>query len=350
MNEAKISDVIMNRDFISGLLKFIVLISLVLAVITCKKDETKTTSLAPVALTNSASWPGSHWVVLKGQVNGKNQLTTVVFQYDTSKTYTHTISPLPDTTSKNYNIAFSVTLTNLKPNTQYHFRINAINVSGTGNGADVAFKTTDTSNVVINFNPDLTYDSIYDSEGNKYRTIQIGTQTWMAENLRSTRLDDGTEIPFIPDVTAWSLLTTPGYCWYNSDSVGYGALYNWYTANTGKLCPAGWHVPSDEEWTTLTDYLGGKSIAGAKLKEAGTSHWLSPNTGATNETGFTALPSGYRNYAGGYNSIKDYGLWWTSTEWASTSAWYRDVYYGYIAADRSNSNKKGGASIRCVKD
>jgi uncharacterized protein (TIGR02145 family) len=350
VNGAKISDVIMNRDVISGLMKFVVLISLVLAVITCKKDEKETTSLAPVALTNSASWPGRNWVVLKGQVNGKNQLTTVVFQYDTTNTYTHTISPVPDTTTKNYNVSFTATLTGLKPNTQYHFRINAVNVSGTGNGADVSFKTTDTSNIVINFNPDLIYDSIYDSEGNKYRTIQIGSQTWMAENLRSTRFDDGTAIPFVPDVTAWTSLTTPGYCWYNSDSIGYGALYNWYTANTGKLCPAGWHVPSDEEWTILTDYLGGKSVAGAKLKEEGTSHWLSPNTGATNETGFTALPSGYRSYAGGFNSIKAYGFWWSSTEWASTSAWYRDVYYGYIAADRSNSNKKSGANIRCVKD
>ena len=103
----------------------------------------------------------------------------------------------------------------------------------------------------------------------------IGTQTWMAENLRSTTLNDGTDIPFVPDVTAWAALTTPGYCWFQSDSLGYGALYNWYTVNTGKLCPEGWHVPADEEWTILTDFLGGKSVAGGKLKEAGTYHWQS---------------------------------------------------------------------------
>jgi uncharacterized protein (TIGR02145 family) len=350
LNGAKIYDVIMIRDFISGLLKFIVLISMVPGFITCKKDETKTTAVAPVAITNSVSWPGNHWAVMKGQVNGKNQLTTVTFQYDTSTTYTHTLSPVPDTTSKNSNVSFTATLTNLKPNTSYHYRINAVNASGTGNGVDLSFKTTDTSTVIINFNPDLTYDSIYDTEGNKYRTIQIGTQTWMAENLRSTKFNDGTAVPFVLDVSAWSYLTTPGYSWYNADSVGYGALYNWHTVNTGKICPAGWHVPSDEEWTTLTDYLGGKSIAGGKLRETGTSHWLSPNTGATNESGFTGLPSGYRNYSGGYNSISHYGFWWTSTEWSSTSAWYRDVYYGYNSVDRSNTNKKSGATIRCLKD
>jgi uncharacterized protein (TIGR02145 family) len=316
----------------------------------CKKDEAKTKAVAPVAITNSVSWPGTHWAVMKGQVNGKNQLTTVTFQYDTSTTYTHALSPVPDTTSKNSNVSFTANLTNLKPNTQYHYRINAINASGIGNGADLSFKTTDTSIVVINFNPDLTYDSIYDSEGNKYRTIQIGTQTWMAENLRSTKFNDGTDVPFVLDVSAWLSLTTPGYSWYNGDSIGYGALYNWHTVNTGKICPAGWHVPSDEEWTTFTDYLGGKSVAGGKLRESGTSHWLSPNTGATNESGFSGLPSGYRNYSGGYNSISHYGIWWTSTEWSSTSAWYRDVYYGYNSVDRSNSNKRSGATIRCLKD
>jgi uncharacterized protein (TIGR02145 family) len=340
----------MNRDINYRFVKFIVLISVVLMFITCKKDEKVSTELAPVAQTNSASWPGRHWIVLRGGVNGKNQLTTVTFQYDTTTSYTHAVSPVPDTTTGNSNVSFIVTLTGLKPKTKYHYRINAVNASGTSNGSDVSFTTTDTTKVVINFNPDLIYDSIYDSEGNKYRTIQIGTQTWMAENLKSTKLSDGTDIPFVPDVNLWSGLITPGYCWFNNDSVGYGALYNWYTVNTGKLCPEGWHVPADEEWTILTDYLGGKSDAGGKLREAGTTHWQSPNTGATNETGFTGLPAGYRSYGGGFNSFKNYGFWWSSTEWSSTGAWYRDVYYGYNSVDRSNSNKKSGANIRCVKD
>jgi len=340
----------MNRDINSGFMKFIVLLSLVLLLVACKKDEKESTEVAPVATTNSASWPGRHWAVLKGQVNGKNQLTTVTFQYDTTSNYTLAVSPVPDTTSLNKGVTFTFTLTGLKPKTKYHYRINAVNINGTGNGADVTFTTTDTTKVIINFNPDLIYDSIYDSEGNKYRTIEIGTQTWMAENLRSTKLNDGTDIPFVLDVASWSGLTTPGYCWFNNDSVGYGALYNWYTVNTGKLCPEGWHVPSDEEWTFLTDYLGGKSLAGGKLRETGTSHWKSPNDGATNETGFTGLPAGYRSATGSFSSFRDYGFWWSSTEWSSIGAWYRDVYYGYNSVDRSNSNKKSGANIRCLKD
>jgi len=340
----------MNRDIISGLMKFVMLISMVLVLFACKKGDNASTAVAPVAITNSASWPGRHWVLLKGQVNGKNQLTTVTFQYDTVTSYTHTISPVPDTTARNSNISFKATLTNLKPNTKYHYRINSVNVTGIGNGADVSFTTSDTTKVIISFNPDLIYDSIYDSEGNKYRTIQIGTQTWTAENLKSTKFNDDTDIPFVLDVSAWASLTTPGYCWFNNDSVGYGAIYNWYTVETGKLCPQGWHVPSDDEWTILTDYLGGKSVAGGKLKETGTSHWQSPNTGATNESGFTGLPTGYRNFSGSFNSISSYGFWWCSTDWSSTGAWYRDVYYGYNSVDRSNTNKKSGATVRCVKD
>jgi uncharacterized protein (TIGR02145 family) len=343
-------EVIMNRHIISGFLKFILMISMVLALFNCKKDDKKIAAVPPIVNTSSPAWKGREWAVLRGQVNGKSQQTTVTFQYDTTKDYTNTISPTPDTTSRDALVSFTATITDLIPNTTYHYRISAINPSGKENGADVSFTTTDTTGIVIIFNPDLTYDSIYDIEGNKYRTIAIGTQIWTAENLKSTRYNDGTDIPFVPDVNPWASLKTPGYCWYNNDSVGYGAIYNWYAVNTGKLCPEGWHVPTDEEWTILTDYLGGKSVAGGMIKETGTSHWLSPNTGASNESGFTGLPSGYRNYAGGFNDISYYGFWWTSTEWSSTSAWYRDVFYNYFSVDRSNSNKKSGANVRCLKD
>lgn len=340
----------MDKHIVSGLKNILALIFMVLAFIACKKSKDEPTSLVPLTITSAPEGVGRGWAILRGQVNGRDQLTTVTFQYDTSTTYGYIVSPSPDTTSNNILISFSAAVKNLLPNTKYHFRINAVSAGGIGNGADVAFVTTDTTKIVINFNPDLTYDSIYDPEGNKYRTIQIGEQTWMAENLRSVKLNDGTDIRFEPDAYRWNALDTPGYCWYNNDSVGYGALYNWYTVETGILCPTGWHVPTDEEWTVLTDYLGGKSVAGGKLKETGTIHWYTPNSGATNESGFTALPTGYRSYSGAFRSIRDYGFWWSSTEWSSSGAWYRDVNYGYSSVDRSNSSKKSGATIRCLKD
>ncbi len=195
---------------------------------------------------------------------------------------------------------------------------------------------------------------ISDIEGNEYLTVQIGTQTWMAENLKTTKYNDGIAIPLATDNAAWSGLTTSGYCWYNNDSATYaqtyGALYNWYTVNTGNLCPTGWHVPTDAEWTTLTDYLGGESVAGGKLKETGYTHWNSPNTGATNETGFTALPGGYRSSNGTFASVGTYGYWWSATETNAENARPRYVYYLNSLVYRNYHDKRSGLSVRCVRD
>jgi uncharacterized protein (TIGR02145 family) len=196
---------------------------------------------------------------------------------------------------------------------------------------------------------------VSDIEGNTYKTVTIGTQTWMAENLRVARYKNGTAIPLVTDPTAWVGLTTPGYCWYNNDEATnkatYGALYNWYTVITGNLCPTGWHVPTDAEWTTLTTYLGGESVAGGKLREVGTAHWASPNTGATNETGFTALPGGYRYYTGTYLTIGYAGYWWSSTGSSATNAWYRYMYYYNPLVSRDGyGSKESGFSVRCLRD
>ena len=140
------------------------------------------------------------------------------------------------------------------------------------------------------------YSIIADIDGNIYNTVIIGTQVWMKENLKATKLNDGTNILLETDNATWISLTDPAYCWYNNDASSYkntyGALYNWFTVETGKLCPTGWHVPSDAEWFTLIDFLGGESVAGGKLKEIGNTHWNSPNTGATDEYGFTAITLG----------------------------------------------------------
>lgn len=196
--------------------------------------------------------------------------------------------------------------------------------------------------------------TVTDYQGNVYNTVKIGSQCWLKQNLRSTKYNDGTNIPNVTNNTTWDNLTTPAYCWYNNNystygSV-YGALYNWYAVNTGKLCPVGWHVPSDAEWTELTDYLGGESVAGGKLKEAGTAHWLSPNTGATNVAGFTALPGGSRLGSGGFYNVGDGGIWWSATENDASSAWYRVVDSGSSDVGRNSYDKEVGFSVRYVRD
>lgn len=209
---------------------------------------------------------------------------------------------------------------------------------------------------------------VTDIDGNVYKTVKIGNQWWMAENLSVTHLRDGKIIPKVTNnsvlllgtgTTGWDGLTTPAYCWYkNNKSVygqTYGALYNWYTVNTGKLCPTGWHVPSDAEWTNLTDYLGGPDLAGGKLKEAGTLHWIAPNTGATDTTGFTAFPGGKRGSEGVFYYIGYMGYWWSSTAIDARNAVYRNVRWddGKVNEDDNtpdSKSKENGFSVRCVKD
>ncbi|NOQ27751.1 MAG: hypothetical protein GQ564_20500, partial [Bacteroidales bacterium] len=196
--------------------------------------------------------------------------------------------------------------------------------------------------------------TVTDIDGNVYQTVQIGDQIWMAENLKTTKYNDGTAIALVTDNTEWENLTTGAYCWYNNDEASYkntyGALYNWYTVITGKLCPTGWHVPTDAEWTMLTTYLGGESIAGGKLKETGITHWETDNTGATNEAGFTALPGGYRFFNGMFSDIGYRSYWWSATEYGATGAWARSVYYGSSNTSRTANGKKEGFSVRCIRD
>jgi uncharacterized protein (TIGR02145 family) len=196
--------------------------------------------------------------------------------------------------------------------------------------------------------------TVTDIDGNVYHTVKIGAQTWMVENLKTTHYNDGTAIPLVTGNTAWGSLTTPGYCWYNNDQATYGstygALYNWYAVNTGKLCPTGWHVATDAEWTQLTDYLGGENVAGGKMKEAGLSHWQSPNTGATNSSGFTALPGGYRHLDGSFNDLSGYAYFWSSSQGDATSAWGRSLNYSVEYVGRGNYYKTLGFSCRCLQD
>jgi len=244
--------------------------------------------------------------------------------------------------------SFTSNLTSLLPETNYYVRAYATNRVGTAYGNELQFKTLH----------EIVYDSVTDINGNVYKTVTIGTQVWMAENLRVSKYNDGTPIPNVSDAVEWNNIENTGaYCWYNNDSAKYekpyGKLYNWFTVGTGKLCPAGWHVPSDDEWQTLVDQLGGVDIAGGKLKEAGTTHWKSPNTAATNEVGFTALPGGFRKVDGTYLLVGEIGLWWTTKEHETNPgawAYYRIMWSTDATAGPRYDFKTEGFSIRCVKN
>jgi uncharacterized protein (TIGR02145 family) len=206
--------------------------------------------------------------------------------------------------------------------------------------------------------------TVVDVDGHIYNTVEIGTQCWLGKNLATTRYNDGTTLPNVTDAVAWRNLINAAYCDYSntpSYSVTYGRLYNWYSvdnnastkfaSNGGKnICPTGWHVPTDVEWTTLTTFLGGVGVSGGKLKEAGTTHWLSPNTGATNETGFTSLPSGYRDSFSAWNSSGYIDFWWSVSEASTSNAWGRYVHKDVTSAGTASYNKLGGLSVRCLQD
>ncbi|HNW88911.1 MAG TPA: fibrobacter succinogenes major paralogous domain-containing protein [Bacteroidales bacterium] len=196
--------------------------------------------------------------------------------------------------------------------------------------------------------------TVTDIDGNVYNIVNIGTQVWMAENLRVTKYKDGTAIPLVSNETSWAYLTSPGFCWYlnNDTTYGdiYGALYNWYAVNTAKLCPAGWHVPRDAEWTELANYLGGLSVAGGKLKETGTEHWASPNTGATNETYFTALPGGSRTADGSFSAMGSFGIFWSTDTVSAAHAKSRALSFNNDDMTSNINLKTQGVSVRCLCD
>ena len=249
-------------------------------------------------------------------------------------------------------------LTGLLPCTNYYLKAFAINEVGTAYGNEIIFTTT-SNNSSTNYNPNLTYGTVSDIEGNVYKTIQIGTQIWMAENMRATRRQDGTPINLVTDNTMWGAwdqdpgyTTSPKYCWFNNDEATYrclyGALYNFPAA---EVCPTGWHVPSYGEWNTLINYLGGKNLAGGRMKEIGFIHWNNPNSGATNESGFTALPGGGRASNGIFSNTGSGGSWWTSNSDGLYEACAVFLSYetNYIHVDWMYY-KTNGRSVRCLKD
>ncbi len=223
----------------------------------------------------------------------------------------------------------------------------------------------------VEFN--ATGTGVIDFDGNMYKTVTIGTQTWMAENLKVMYYPNGNEIPDIYWIDRntlyncdWGTLadnnTADGWCIYDNSGSNsfYGRLYsyaaaigdNWEKDNTDGqgVCPDDWHLPSDAEWTELINYLGGEYVAGGKLKETGTNHWMIPNKGATNESGFTALPSGYQDHLGDFYSISMSGTYWSATESNDTEVWCRSLSFDTDDVTRNNNYKSSGFSVRCILD
>ena len=245
---------------------------------------------------------------------------------------------------------FESQLTSLTNNTTYFVRTYATNSKGTIYGNEISFTTN-----ANNFSP---LDTYLDADGNQYTAVQIGTQIWMKENLKTTHYNNGNIIAYLPIDADWKLNNTGAYIYpQNNAALGnpYGALYNWYAVANSNLCPIGWHVPSENDWNTLTTYLGGENIAGGKLKEAGLSHWNSPNTDATNVSGFTALPAGYRYSSanvwdnGSIENVGNQGYWWSTFE-SGNSASGRYMNFNNGNASFSAWSKIYGLSVRCLKN
>ena len=202
---------------------------------------------------------------------------------------------------------------------------------------------------------------VIDIDSNTYHTITIGNQVWMVENFKATRYNDGTLIPKVESDEEWDTLTCGAYCWYDNDMLKnkdtYGALYNWRAVETGKLCPIGWHVPTDLDWDVLSNFLGGDSVAGGKLKSVGTLEdstglWHSPNTSAIDYYGFSAVPSGIRYTIApyGFEEMGGIGYWWSSSENSSSVAWLRLMRFNKSDLFRYDGDKNAGFSVRCIKD
>ena len=227
----------------------------------------------------------------------------------------------------------------------------------------VIFNITTFSQSISKINneiPEYGYGSnITDIDGNKYKTIYIGSQQWMGENLKTTKYNDGTKISNIIDNTEWSESKNAAWSYYNNDTLNnkkYGKLYNWNTVNKltngdKNVCPIGWHIPTLKEWDILVDYLGGEAIAGGKMKEQDTVNWVSPNTGASNISLFTALPGGSRGSLGlFYNGIGLGCNWWSSTEYDKSVAGSCFLYHKQSNIEIGMCVKDAGLSIRCLKD
>lgn len=267
-----------------------------------------------------------------------------------------------------------ITLNNLTPASAYEFQMrtkcnnnpdefspySALNVFNTGSSG-TTLHSCGSENV---HNEELTYGSLTDQQGNNYRTIVIGTQEWMSENLNTGLYRNGEPVNNITGTSQWQNTTTGAWCYYNNDiqlECPYGKLYNWYAVTDSRnLCPTGWHIPTDTDWNILIQYLdslylsaanGSQSdSAGGKIKNSGITYWSSTNVGDSNSSGFSGLPAGNRSSTGSFSNLYNYTNWWTASQNTSSTSWSRSLRYFNSDVYRLSSNKTTGFSVRCLKD
>jgi uncharacterized protein (TIGR02145 family) len=312
-----------------------------LLIVSCSKNKSTAPTSVPVVTTAAVSAVTQTTAQCGGTVTSDGGANVfyrgVCWRTDSLPTYSD--SKTYDGTGTG---TFTSSITGLAATTHYYIRAYAMNDIGLGYGSVDSFFTTDSMGTVT------------DVDNNTYRTIKIGNQWWMAENLKVRHYRNNDSIPNVTDSTAWDGLTSGAYCNFNNNVANvaiYGRLYNWYAVNDSRvLAPTGWHVARDDEWQTLVNYVGGDSIAGGKLKETGTSHWITPNAGATNEYGFCALPGGFRYVDFYFYGLGAHGNFWTSTAGGGNTAWYRFAHCTNTEVAHFSAGMTAGFAVRCVRD
>lgn len=311
-----------------------------------------TITSSPSLITSNVTSVTSSTATCSGTISSNGGATIKVSGVCWSTTQNPTITDSKSTDGLTFG-TFTSSMTGLTPNTTYFARAYATNSVGTAYGNEEIFTTQ---------------ISVTDIDGNVYSSVKLGTQVWLAENLKTTKYNDGKPIPLVTDATAWFNLSTPGYCYFENNVANKninGALYNWYTINTGNLAPTGWHIPTDAEWTTLTTYLINNRYgyeghgSGIAKSLASTSGWISNSQvgrvgneqASNNSSGFTGLPGGYRYDNGAFTT--NFGFlvyWWSSDQYNTYNAWHRYLLYDSSTFNRNNFHKKYGLSVRCVRD
>jgi len=323
--------------------RFLLTFALIVIFFGCKKDD-ETPVNEPVLGKTEIS------IITTSFGNCESEITSIGTSDITAKGFCWSTYPLPtldDYTSTNISGDldagfYSGVFNGFELNTTYYMRSWATNATGTGYGAQLEFRTPQ--------------NAIQDYDGNAYSSMFVNTQEWLVQNLKVTHFQEGTEIPNVTDNSSWEALSSAAYCLYDNDAANkdtYGALYNWAAVNTGQLCPEGWHVPSESEWSALVEFFDGEPLAGGRLKEPGIFHWVAPNVGP-GDSYFYALPGGKRGNStvgdGEFLRKGSYGYWWTSTEIDANNANSRSITNGSDYIYNYGNRKEYGLSVRCISD